>query len=270
MMATNVTLQSGVVADNVHQGKIEQYRCSYFPRFITASSLKSLSPNLVRVLITCSNLYSEDKIRFWAQKFQRDCSDGRATRLKLLAVFKHFYNEKKANLLLDNALNAFGCSTDRIDNIEKAIPAQDDGDRWFLDFSRFLLTVTMICQGNTDDKMHVASAIYLYNKEASDASSNETLGRPHGKNDGTTFKATFSRDDAVCLLESIAVLLGVKRFSSRTDNQDSASDMPYASPIRQRVDKIFNDLKTDELTEDTFVNQFCSDSLVKGLLATRF
>ncbi|KAI0979086.1 hypothetical protein GJ496_009822 [Pomphorhynchus laevis] len=207
-----------------------------------------MSSDLIRVML-CNNLYNEDKIKTWFQNFLWDCPDGKVNKDKLLTVFKHFYNETKASQLVENTLNAIGISQQN-----------DDGTTsFYLDFSRYVLTINLICQSNVEDKLHIATGLYIFNRTKLE----------NKQSDEFTIEM-IRRGDACRLLESIAILLGVKRFQPNKVAFLDNIDNPTKSPYKEKVDKLFDNIGKEEFSQNEFVREFSKDPFVKGLLQTRF
>lgn len=201
----------------------------------TTGPTTTLTPQLTKVLLG-NRLYSQHKIETWFDKFLIDCPDGKVDGQKLLTVFKRFYNEKKSIQLVENTLTAVG----KVDN-----------NQYYLDFAGYVLAINLICVSNADDKLSLAASLHIYNRnmDAQAGSGDESI----------------RREDATKILQTIATLLGF-----RTYEHEGRAVEEYKSPYRQRVDKIFDGLRKEELSHKEFVTEFLKDSAVKGLLQTRF
>ncbi|RNA03141.1 Neuronal calcium sensor 2 [Brachionus plicatilis] len=177
---------------------------------------KNLSESELTLLMN-NTTFSREEILQWHQGFMRDCSNGRLNCKKFIEVYKVFYPEGKADKF---------CS-----HVFKVFDADGSGE---IDFTEFLLAISVTAQGDIRKKLQMAFKMYDMDR--------------NGKID---------KKEMEKIITAIYDLVGEENRSG--ENSPS-----------ERVKMILKKLDTDQngfLTQDEFVEGCLSDSYMRSLLA---
>ncbi|CAM4746349.1 unnamed protein product [Rotaria magnacalcarata] len=99
-------------------------------------------------MLEVSTQYTTEEILGWHAGFLKDCPMGKLDRKQFLRVYKRFYPEGKAAKYCNFVFKAF----------------DTDNNNW-IDFTEFLLAVSISQHGNLEEKLNLAFSIYDQNRD---------------------------------------------------------------------------------------------------------
>jgi len=168
-------------------------------------------------LLLANTQYTKEQIIQWHSGFLKDCPKGELDKKKFTEVYKEFYPQGKADKFCGQVFNVFD-----VDHSGK------------IDFTEFLIAISVSTQGDVKKKLHLAFQMY------------------DNDHNGTIDKKEMEK-----IILAIYDLLGEEKRKGDNDP-------------KKRVESIFAKLDRDQngtLSEDEFVDGCLADPVLMGFLA---
>ncbi|CAF2805463.1 unnamed protein product [Rotaria sp. Silwood2] len=178
------------------------------PTILTDEDLKVLKLN---------TQYTEEEIQAWHTGFLKDCPSGKLDKKQFLNVYKKFYPEGKADKYCNFVFKAFDINQNNT-----------------IEFTEFLLAVSISQHGNLEQKLKMAFDIYDQNKDGE-----------------------INRKDMIKIIEAMYDL---------ANEEDRAGDKAPAKRVDLIMERLKKD-KTDVVLRTEFIQGCLRDELLRKILA---